>query len=813
MSLTNRLTTLGLISMVAIGCTDHGLKIHEEPPTATVLSPGDNETFLEGLPITFRAQLDDNDDGVSSLEVAWRSDTMGTLRGEASLSDAGVQEFVTDDLELGSHLITLTATDPDGNSSEDDVAVSVVPNSPPSIGFSLPADNAAFGIDDDVVVIVVVDDAEEDQESLRLTWSLNDVPQPDAPGFADSAGEGMLVLSGLDYGAYTIKTRVTDTQGELAEATVTLRVIPLDGDGDGINTGELGGEDCDDDNPDIGPGATEVCDGVDNDCDELIDAEDDDVVDAIEGHPDIDGDGYGDDSTTILTCDLADLSDVGGDCNDLDASMNPGAMEVCGDGLDNDCDGTSGACKWTGDTPISSADYVSYGTGVEDETAQSLAGGDLNGDGYDDLVIGSAFSDGDETNSGAVYIIDGPLEETVGTVDTQAYAMIEGLGANSETGFAIAVSDFNVDDATDLSIGAPVKNISGIGANTGEVYIFFGGITGDTDTDAADVVISGASPGYRFGDRITAGGDLDGDGLADTLITSIEDSTYDSDAGAVDIFMGAAEPWTSSMSVDDSDTKITANDNDLMFGYAIEYVGDVNGDGRDDVIIGSPGSKEHGINTGAAYLFIGHPTSFSTGASRFHTAADATYNGVAMRDWAGEAITGLGDIDADGYAEFAISAPRNDDNAASSGAVYMMIDPERTGVHELDVAADTILRGPRSTDRIGESLNGNVDLDNDGILDLIVGSPQVNNGGNSNGRAFLLYGPLQDLPSGDLGEDFGIEDGSFAGEVTQDRAGTVVLGHDWTDDGVIDLAVTAPGASFMEVSDPGGVFIFFGRGM
>ena len=86
MSPTNRLTTLGLISMVSIGCTDHGLKIHEEPPTATVLSPGDNEAFLEGLPITFRAQLDDNDDGVSSLEVAWRSDTMGTLRGEASLS-------------------------------------------------------------------------------------------------------------------------------------------------------------------------------------------------------------------------------------------------------------------------------------------------------------------------------------------------------------------------------------------------------------------------------------------------------------------------------------------------------------------------------------------------------------------------------------------------------------------------------------------------------------------------------------------------------------------------------------------------------
>jgi hypothetical protein len=805
---------LGLFALVSLGCTDQGLKIHESPPTATLLSPGDNESFLEGSSITFRAQLDDNDDGVDALEVSWRSDTLGTLRGEAILGDDGIQEFVTDELERGPHVITVTATDPDGNASTDDVVVSVVPNAPPSIGFSIPADNAPYGIDDDVVAIVVVDDAEENPEALRLSWTINDVPHAEGTEHADELGEAMVVLSGLDIGEYSLSARVSDALGETATATVQFRVIPLDGDGDGINTGELGGEDCDDENPEVGPGATEICDGIDNDCDGRVDADDDDIVDAIEGYPDLDGDGFGDDSESILTCDLTDLSDVPGDCNDSDALVHPDAMEVCGDGLDNDCDGTSGACKWTGDTPVTTANHISFGSYSGDSLAQGLAGGDLNGDGQNDLIIGAAGFDASEVETGAVYIIQGPLVETVGDVETQATFVIDGVGANAALGSSLSVGDFNADGSQDLIIGAPGTQIPGLGLVAGEAYIFYDGVTTDCTSDDADVTISASAGGQRFGDRISTEGDLDGDGLNDVLISSLEDSTYDTDAGAVAVFLGGT-PLSGSLSVDDRDTQLAANDNGMMFGYALEYVGDVNGDGRDDVLIGSPGARIHGTNTGAAYLFLGHATNFSTGASRFHTSASATYEGVAMRDEAGKAVTGLGDIDADGYDEFAISAPLNDDNATSSGAVYLMIDPDRTGVHSVEDAADTILRGPNATDRIGESLTGNIDMDNDGISDLVIGSPEVNIDTPSHGKAFLVYGPITDLESGELGAEFGLEDGSFTGEHIRDQAGQVLLGgHDWTGDGIKDLAVTAPGIGSMGgVDDAGGVFVFFGRGM
>ena len=796
-----------------MGCTDHGLKIHEAEPKASLLSPGENDAFLEGSPVAFRVQLDDNDDGVSALKVAWRSDTMGTLRGDVTLGDDNVQEFVTEELSNGPHVITVTATDPDGNTASDDVAITVSPNSAPQIGLAavFAGDFTAYGVGDDAVIIATVADGEEDPDALRLTWALNGVPDSRGPDAAEVTGEAVWVLSGLEPGDYTVSANVLDslgTQPDDGAATVDFSIVPLDGDGDGTTTGQLGGDDCDDTDPDIGPGADEVCDGVDNDCDGLVDAEDDDIVDALEGHPDGDGDGYGDDAVTILTCDLSDLSDVGGDCNDMDEQVNPGADEVCGDGLDNDCDGTSGPCKWTGDNLITTANHLSTGVYEDDELASSMTGGDVNGDGVDDLLIGSTRDNGE---MGALYVIHGPLDETMGSASTNASAVVYG-GHGMSLGAAVAVADLNGGAAEDILVGAPMHDVPGVGANTGAVYVYFDGLSGDVDADAADLVITGTDRGDQLGTGISSDGDIDGDGLVDVVVTSIYDDTFATSSGSVAIYLGLDDSFDA-LTTDDRDTQLASNINYSAFGHAVEVVGDVNGDGRDDLLIGSPKTNTHGSETGTAYLYLGHATNFGSGASRLHSSADATYHGVGARDLAGSAITGLGDVDEDGYAEFAVSAPKHDGYAPNAGAVYLMLEPERTGVHDLDDASDVVLYGPMSSDRIGESLSGEIDMDNDGVNDLIIGSPYAHYDSMGRGKAFLLYGPLTEVTDGQLGGEGGREDAAFQGGNV--NTGRLTLGgFDWSGDGISDVAVTAPRSSYISgLSDAGGVFVFFGRGM
>ncbi len=133
------------------------------------------------------------------------------------------------------------------------------------------------------------------------------------------------------------------------------------------------GDDCDDTDASIHPGATEVCDGLDNDCDELTDDADSDVTGQNAYYFDSDGDGYGTDDNVTLTCDTTPPQDTtvrGGDCNDDDPSINPGATEVC-DGVDNDCDNdVDGFDDSLDGTPFyPDVDRDGYGDAAADPTA------------------------------------------------------------------------------------------------------------------------------------------------------------------------------------------------------------------------------------------------------------------------------------------------------------------------------------------------------------------------------------------------------------------------------------------------------------
>jgi len=265
-------------------------------PTVTIDYPVTGDSFVEGANITFTAVADDEDeeDEPQDLLVEWASGTDGFLGNDAPDS-SGLLSLSTANLTLGSHIVSVTVTDPMGATATDQVYLEVVEeNEAPQVMITNPGSGDSV-LESSVQLEGQATDDVDRPDFLAITWEsdLDGVFNWDT---ASSAGDVLVNTSGLSQGTHTITLSAEDTGGLSASDSIQLSVVGIDdwdSDGDGWTPTE---GDCDDADASVSPGATEACDLIDNDCDGDIN---EDLGDGYEPNDSsatdlgsMDGDGY-----------------------------------------------------------------------------------------------------------------------------------------------------------------------------------------------------------------------------------------------------------------------------------------------------------------------------------------------------------------------------------------------------------------------------------------------------------------------------------------------------------------------------------------
>jgi hypothetical protein len=576
----------------------------------------------------------------------------------------------------------------------------------------------------------------------------------------------------------------------------------------------LDGTDCDDDNPTVYPGAADTWyDGIDSDC-------------GLDDDYDADTDGYVPDTYSGLpTTGIASGTLPGGDCNDTDGSINPGATDTWYDGIDTDCDG---ADDYDSDSDLYVPDaYVGLPTtGVSgsgalpgndcDDTDGTINPGvtdtwydgiDTDCDGVDDYdadsdgYVPDAYSGlttGGVSGSGA--LPDGDCDDTDGSINPDATDIwYDGIDQDCDD-----ADDYDADAdgfSSDAFSGTDCDDTKAA-INPGEVEICDDGIdqncdgTADSCTFGGDIPVTDADH-YFYGenavDRVGQGdpgvanaGDMDDDGIEDLVVASIFADDTGTNAGVVHLFFGPVSGIGAGVS--SSDTKLTGEAAGDLLGRSVVSPGDVDNDGFDDLFLSAQGEATNGANTGAAYLVSGPLTggTFDVGAR-----ATTKFIGAAAGDLIAD-LAPAGDVDGDGTDDLLISAQFLDGGGTTDGGgAYLLYGPTTTGDYDLGAPAarDARFLGENDDDQAGSSLWGGTDLSGDGVPDIMIAARYYDNGTNADsGVVYVIHGPV----SGDF--DLGSSDARFTGENNSDELGYgagVSSAGDVNNDGYEDLIAGA----------------------
>ncbi len=353
--------------------------------------------------------------------------------------------------------------------------------------------------------------------------------------------------------------------------------------------------------------------------------------------------------------------------------------------------------------------------------------GDVNGDGFDDLIVGAL----DEKNfTGRVYLFYGGE-----VIDDIPDLIMSGEASNHYFGRSVTnAGDLNDDGFDDVAIGADGGS---------KVYVYFGGTNMD---NVADLILAGENKGDYFGLDIAGAGDVNNDSIPDLLVAAFG---FNNSMGRVYLFQGGSNM--------DSIPEVifTGETTGSRFGSSVSTAGDVNNDGFDDVLIGA---NLYNSGYGRAYLFLGGATMNNT--------ADLIFTGNAAVSYLGS-VCNAGDLNHDGFSDFMIGAYGFNSNTGKVDIFF--------GSSPLNNIADLTLSGQHADDRFGSKLQNAGDVNGDGFNELLIGAPGFH---SFLGRMYLYLGSA----SFDLSTDYTIDGKSGHGRMASSCKGQIDANHDGLDE-------------------------------
>ncbi len=462
------------------------------------------------------------------------------------------------------------------------------------------------------------------------------------------------------------------------------------------------------------------------------------------------------------------------------------------------------------------------------------AAGDVNNDGFDDVIVGAPFADQNGSYSGSSYVVFGQVAGLSARLNLSSLDGVNGFRLDGELpddhsgGSVSSAGDVNGDGFDDVIVGASEADKNG--QYSGSSYVVFGkasGFNASLNLSSLDgnngFRIDGESIYDHSGRSVSNAGDINGDGFDDVIIGAAKADPNGYRSGSSYVVFGKAFGFDASLNLSSlNGSNGFRIDGESIYdysGWSISNAGDVDGDGFDDLIVGAPNVDSNDHYSGSSYVVFGKSTGFSAtiNLSSLDGINGFRIDGLTAYDFVGNSVSSAGDLNGDGFDDVIVGARSDDLYSDSSDSSYVIFGKSTRFDADFDLSSvdgknGFRLLGEAHGDYFGHSISDAGDVNGDGFDDLIIGAEGADPNGEGSGSSYVIFGKasgfsaMMDLTSLEINDGFRVD-----GEASGDYSGkSVSAAGDVNGDGFDDLMIGAFKAD-LNRDNSGTSYILFGR--